>query len=106
MPRRRSSIQLFLSALAASLLLVCGNGTAHTAEVSRGGKLLTGAVALKSNEMAEFAYQTGCLEAYIKACGRFDDDDVRGKCFHEGLKNCGGSARNFRSWIESGRRTR
>jgi hypothetical protein len=61
-------------------------------------------VAFKANQMAEYAYQAGCLDAFITTCGKIAPDEERSLCQREGIKSCGGNARTFRLWIENGRK--
>jgi hypothetical protein len=51
-------------------------------------------------DLAEYAYSTGCYEAYQSACARIRDDVARSSCHEEGLKNCEPVGKKFRQWIE------
>ena len=87
-----------------SLLGGIAHGTVESVAMRRTAAELTAAMSLKSNEMAEYAYQSGCTEAYIRFCGRISGLEERSQCQREGLRSCGGNAKGFRRWIEEGRK--
>ena len=56
-------------------------------------------VRLRLNEMAEYSYNNGCINAYIRLCDKRTDTLVRSKCQEAGIVECEVAAKGFRSWL-------
>ena len=55
----------------------------------------------RSSQMAEYAYATGCYEAYKRICLEFAKEEKVNLCREDGLAICERSGRNFRLFVEN-----
>ncbi|MGE0617114.1 MAG: hypothetical protein AB7P04_15905 [Bacteriovoracia bacterium] len=67
--------------------------------VSAGG-CATVTLSVPNQDMARFAYATGCYQSAQVTCGKLSGDEARGDCYDEALRNCESRGDRFGQWIK------
>lgn len=54
------------------------------------------------NDMAGYAFETGCYAEAMKACAINKDESTKGNCYEAALKECPDMAKGFKNWVAGG----
>jgi len=53
----------------------------------------------KLTEVAEYSYETGCLNMALQLCSRVKDASTRRRCFEYGNRTCSNMSARYSRWI-------